>query len=156
MRRVSWSSSTGQGSQELRRTARAVNSQAGGYGPGMGKEKASGLFASCLTRREPKGHGEGIRELEGTCSSLTEGVRLGKDKVEKLRGERQRERPRSWGHWWEKGTGGDSAAWPCWHGSGEAAGGVGWGCWGHLCGGAFKPAKPLRPQSALMKCFDKI
>lgn len=88
MRRVSWSSSTGQGTQELRRTARAVNSQAGGYGPGMGKGKASGLFVSRLTRKEPKGHREGIRELEGTCSSLTEGARLGKDEVEKLRGER--------------------------------------------------------------------
>lgn len=93
----------------------------GRYGPGMGKGKASGLFVSRLTRKEPKGHREGIRELEGTCSSLTEGARLGKDEVEKLRGER--ELPRNWGHWWEKGTGGDSAAWPGWHGPGEAAAG---------------------------------
>lgn len=39
---------------------------------------------------------------------------------------------------------------------GRQRGGLGWGCRGHLCGGGFKPAKPLRPQSALMKCFDKI
>ena len=146
MCRVSWSGSTGQGSQELTRTARArdaVNPQVGGsqsrYGPGVGKGNTSGLFVSRLTRREPKGHREGIRDLEGTCLSLTEGVRLGKDQVEELRGEQQHECPRSQRCWWEKGTGGDGCSLALlarlWGGSGW---GPGWGCRGHLCGGAAR------------------